>query len=143
MRQIPDGRDAYVARTLDPVKRERLRRIMDYGLAAPDAMDAARRYDTFVGAMDGALALSDYLAGNSFTLADAAAVPYINRADMLGLAGLWENRRPRVADWFARMRQRPIFDSAITAYLDDDARQRFDVPRDKVWAECMSILPFI
>jgi glutathione S-transferase len=82
MRQIPDGRDAYVARTLDPVKRERLRRIMDYGLAAPDAMDAARRYDTFVGAMDGALALSDYLAGNSFTLADAAAIPYINRADM-------------------------------------------------------------
>ena len=48
MRQSPDGRDAYVARTLDPIKRERLQKIMDIGLAAPDAMDAARRFDIFV-----------------------------------------------------------------------------------------------
>ena len=89
MRQSPDGRDAYVARALDPVKRDRLQQIMDIGLAAPDAMDAARRFDTFVGVMDSALAQSDYLVGSSFTLADAAAIPYVNRADMLGLAGLW------------------------------------------------------
>ena len=142
MRQSPDGRDAYVARALDPVKRERLQQIMDIGLAAPDAMDAARRFDTFVGVMESALAQSDYLVGSSFTLADAAAIPYVNRADMLGLAGLWEDRRPRVTDWYARMWQRPIFKSAITAYWDDDARQRFDVPRDEVWAECRNILPF-
>ncbi|MGA7487213.1 MAG: glutathione S-transferase family protein [Xanthobacteraceae bacterium] len=140
MRQTPDGRGAYVARVLDPAKRERLQRIMDSGLAAPDAADAARRYDTFVGAMDGALAQSDYLAGNSFTLADAAAIPYINRADMLGLAGLWEDRRRRIADWYARMRQRPVFNSAVTAFFDDDARQRFDLPRDEIWAECANIL---
>jgi glutathione S-transferase len=140
MRQSPDGRDAYVARTLDPVKRERLQKIMDIGLAAPDAMDAARRFDTFVGVMDNALAQSDYLVGSTFTLADVAAIPYVNRADMLGLAGLLENRRPRVADWYARMRERPIFNSAITAYWDDDARQRFDVPRDEVWADCSNFL---
>ena len=142
MHQTQDGRDAYVARTLDPIKRERLQRIMDNGLAAPDAMDAARRYNTFVGAMESALTQSDYLVSNSFTLADVAAIPYINRADMLGLAGLWENRRARVAAWYARMRQRPTFISAITAYWDDDAQQRFDVPRDEVWAECVNILPF-
>jgi glutathione S-transferase len=141
MRQTPDGRDAYVGRTLDRVKRERLHRIMDDGLAAPDATDAARRFDTFAGAMDSALANSEYLVGKSFTLADAAAIPYINRADMLGLAGLWVNRRPRVADWYVRMRQRPSFNSAITAYWDDDARQRFDVPRDEVWTECTKTLP--
>jgi glutathione S-transferase len=101
-----------------------------------------RRYNTFVGAMESALAQSDYLVGNSFTLADVAAIPYINRADMLGLAGLWENRRARVAEWYARMRQRTSFNSAITAYWDDDAQQRFDVPRDEVWAECLNILPF-
>ena len=92
MRQSPDGRDAYVARMLDPAKRERLRRIMDHGLAAPEAMDAARRFDTFIGAMEKALAQSDCLAGSSLTLADLAAIPYINRADMLGLAGLWQDR---------------------------------------------------
>lgn len=140
MRQSPDGRDAYVARMLDPAKRERSRRIMDQGLAAPAAMDAARRFDTFVGAMDAALEQSDFLAGHSLTLADVAAIPYINRADMLGLAGLWQHR-PRVADWYTRMRGRPTFDPAITAYWDDDARQRFDVPRDEVWAEYTNSLP--
>ena len=33
-----------------------------------------------------------------------------------------------------------VYHSAITAYWDDDARQRFDVPRDKVWAECRNLL---
>jgi len=75
-------------------------------------------------------------------LADAAAIPYVNRADMLGLSGLWQNRRPRVADWYERMRRRPTFDPAITAYWDDDARQRFDVPHAEVWAECERVLQF-
>jgi hypothetical protein len=39
------------------------------------------------------------------------------------------------------MRRRPSFDPAITAWWDDDARQRFTVPRDEVWAECANILP--
>jgi glutathione S-transferase len=140
MRQTPDGRDGYVARVPDPAKRERLRRIMDHGLAADDAADAARRFDTFTGEMEAALARSDHLAGDAFTLADAAAIPYVNRADVLGLAGLWEHRRPRVTDWFKRMQRRPTFASAITAWWDDDARQRFDVPREEVWTECAQIL---
>jgi glutathione S-transferase len=83
MRQTPDGRDAYVSRVLDPAKRARLRRIMDDGISAPEAADAARRFDTFVGAIDRALVNSSYLVGDCFTLADAAAIPYVNRADML------------------------------------------------------------
>jgi glutathione S-transferase len=140
MRQTPDGRDAYVARKLDPVKRERLQAIMAHGLAAPEAADAAQRHDRFIGAMEEALAQSDYLVGETLTLADLAALPYVNRCDVLGLAGLWENRRPHVAAWLTRMRTRPTFASAVTAYWDDDARQRFDVPRNEVWAECAQIL---
>jgi len=140
MRQTPDGRDRYVARTLDPVKRERLQHIMDDGLAAPEAADAARRHDAFIGAMEAALAHSGYLAGDAFTLADIAAIPYVNRCDVLGLTRLWQDRRPRVTDWLARVRGRPTFASAITVWWDDDARQRFDVPRGEVWAECAQIL---
>ena len=140
MRQQPDGRNAYVAKKLDPVKRARLQAIMDDGLAAPDAMEAARRHDSFIGAMEAALSNSDYLVGEAFTLADAAAIPYVNRCNVLGLSRMWEGRRPRVADWYARMRARPIFDRAITAYWDDDARERFDVPQDEVWRECAEVL---
>ena len=140
MRQVPDGREAYVARKLDSAKRDRLRTIMEHGLGSPDGADAAQRHDAFIGRMEEALSASDYLVGDSFTLADAAAIPYVNRCNVLGLSRLWEGRRPRVADWYARMQARPIFNPAITAWWDDDARERFDVPRDEVWRECAAIL---
>ncbi len=140
MRQTPDGRDAYVARVRDPAKRQRLARIMEDGLAAPDAAEAARRHDAFIGRMETALAQASYLGGAAFTLADIAAIPYVNRCGVLGLTRLWQDRRPLVADWLARMRQRPSFASAVTAFWDDDARERFDVLREEVWAECEPIL---
>jgi glutathione S-transferase len=86
------------------------------------------------------LAQSSHLAGPAFTLADIAAIPYINRCDVLGLTRLWTDRRPLVADWIVRMRQRPSFASAITAWWDDDAKQRFDVPREAVWEQCERVL---
>jgi glutathione S-transferase len=140
MRQTPDGRDAYVARVFDPAKRERLARIMKDGLAAPEAAQAARRHASFIGQMETALEKSAYLGGADFMLADIAAIPYINRCDVLGLTPLWQRRRPRVTDWLARVRQRASFAPAVTAWWDDDARQRFDVPRDEVWAQCQRVL---
>ena len=104
-------------------------------------MDAARRFDTFVGVMDSALAQSDYLVGSSFTLADAAAIPYVNRADMLGLAGLWENRRPRVAAGM-HAAAAAIFNPPLPPIGTNDAQQHFDVQREEVWAECKDILSF-
>jgi glutathione S-transferase len=140
MRQTPDGRDAYVARVSDPAKRERLVRIMRDGLAAPETAQAARRHDGFIDQMETALEKSAYLVGADFTLADIAAIPYVNRCDVLGLTPLWHGRRPRVTDWLARVRQRASFTPAITAWWDEDARQRFDVPRDEVWAQCQRVL---
>jgi glutathione S-transferase len=140
MRQKPDGRDAYVARVLDTAKRERLARIMKDGLAAPETVDAAQRHDAFIGQMETALGHSNYIGGSAFSLADIAAIPYVNRCDVLGLTRLWEDSRPRVTDWLTRMRQRPSFASAVTTWWDEDAKQRFDVPRGEVWAECARVL---
>jgi glutathione S-transferase len=140
MRQLPDARDAYVARALDPAKRARLARLMADGLAAPEAADATRRHDAFIAQMETALAQSSHLGGSAFSLADIAAIPYVNRCDVLGLTRLWADRRPRVVDWLARMRRRPSFASAVTAWWDDDAKERFDVPREAVWEECERVL---
>jgi hypothetical protein len=38
------------------------------------------------------------------------------------------------------MRARPAFATAVAAWWDDDAQERFDVPRAEVWAECATIL---
>lgn len=140
MRQNPDGRDAYVGRVRDQAKKDRLARIMQDGLAAPVAADAARRHDAIIAQMETALAKASYLGGADFTLADIAAIPYVNRCDVLGLTRLWQDRRPHVTDWLSRMRQRSSFPSAVTAWWDDDAKERFDVPRAAIWAECEPIL---
>jgi glutathione S-transferase len=52
------------------------------------------------------------LAGDSFSNADCAVIPYILRLELLKLAGLWD-RYPAIADWWARMRVRPSVKGTI------------------------------
>ena len=53
-----------------------------------------------------------FLAGERFSNADCAVIPYILRLELLKLAGMWE-KQPAVADWWARMRARPSVKAAI------------------------------
>ena len=89
--------------------------------------------------MEEALATSPYLAGDRYSLADIAATPYVNRAEMLGMEGMWVGRRPRVTDWLARMRQRPSY-AEITDYLTPEELERFDVPREETWRKVRAVL---
>lgn len=40
-----------------------------------------------------------WLLGDSYTLADIAVLPVVDRIEDLGLDGLWSKRYPRVGDW--------------------------------------------
>jgi glutathione S-transferase len=68
--------------------------------------------------MEMQLCKTEWLACDRYTLADAEITPYVERADRLGLAGLWESR-PRVADWFTRIKARPSF-KGISDYPPTD-----------------------
>jgi glutathione S-transferase len=126
----PAELQAHLERIPDEGYRERQRLSIAHGLAAPHVRQALRHYDRYIGQMEQALSASDYLAGDSYSLADVAATPYVNRAHMLGMAGLWA-ARPHVAAWFDRMRQRPSFDAAVTRWLTDTDRRRFGGPHDE------------
>ena len=54
-------------------------------------------------------------------LADVGITPYVNRLAMLKLERMWADR-PRLADWYARVRARPNFGAAILAYDEDGYR---------------------
>jgi glutathione S-transferase len=74
-------------------------------------------FEKTVAEMETQLGKTTWLASDMYTLADAEITPYIERVDRLGLAGLWESR-PRVADWFARIKARPSYkESRITHRL--------------------------
>ena len=60
------------------------------------------------------------MAGESFSLADIAMTPYANRLDMLDMAPMWEQTRPRVTDWFERIKARPAIKPALLDWCPPD-----------------------
>ena len=62
--------------------------------------------------MDDALQDGPWLLGEMYTLADVIVAPLIDRMDDLGLSDLWADY-PRMADWYARIRDRPAFGKAF------------------------------
>jgi glutathione S-transferase len=124
-KKTPEQREAYFAAMPNAAYRERQRLSVEQGLDAPHVPAAAQAYDKYVGEMEAALAASPYLAGEAYSLADAAATPYVFRLEMLGLDKLWVGKRPRVQEWCARMRERSSFAPAITAWFADTDRARY------------------
>ena len=77
-----------------------------------EAIAAAKERFHFVfGRMDQALAEGPWLAGDSYSLADVAMAPAIDRLEACGLFGLFEEH-DRVLDWVKRVQQRPAFQRA-------------------------------
>jgi glutathione S-transferase len=106
----------------DPIKRERRRDVIEKGLDSQYFKTAVSRLLTLYRDMDDALASHAWLAGDGYTIADAAFTPYIVRLEHLDVIGLLDPT-PRTADWYRRIKARPSFQAAIVqwenaAYLD-------------------------
>ena len=60
--------------------------------------------------------------GSAHSLANAAAPPYVNRLEMLGVRGVWSASCPRVMDWYDRVRGRHSFEVGVARrFTEDDA----------------------
>jgi glutathione S-transferase len=70
--------------------------------------------------MDAALADRPWLAGESYSLADIAAAPVVDRVTQLGFADLWEDL-PGLSAWISRLTARP-------AYIEAQPRDEFRMP---------------
>lgn len=123
-------RERRLAAVPDAAKRERQRVAIDFGIEAPHVAPAARSHEKFFGQMEEALSRAPYLAGDEYSLADAAVTPYVFRAEKLGLEKLWQGRRPHVADWYARIKARPSFEKAVTKWLTETDLKRYAAKED-------------
>lgn len=106
----------HLARIPDPARRARWQGAIEHGLDFPLFREALAGWHKAIGQMDAALAAHPWLAGPAYSLADAAYTPYVTRLAHLRLASLWA-RRPRVQEWFDRVRARPSYDAAMTKWL--------------------------
>ena len=80
-----------------------------------------------------------WLAGNDFSLADVAAMPYVLRLDLLRLARLWD-RRPRVAAWYARMRERASVRKEMLERMTPEDRAPFDDLQPDPWPRVAALI---
>jgi len=111
----------------DPAKRERRRDVIETGLDSPFFRSAVARLLQLYRDMDAAMVNHVWLAGNQYSIADAAFTPYVVRLEHLDVLGLVDPT-PRVADWYRRIKARPSFEAAIVrwenaGYLDLMKRQ--------------------
>ena len=111
------------------------------GLDAPGAADKIKLYDGYLHKMEDALGRSDWLVGNSFSMADIAMTPYLNRLDALAMDGFWTgDRLPGVARWFARVRERPAFKPALQDWMPPELTAEMKENGRKSWPRIVRLL---
>ena len=113
--------EAYLSRFPDPKRRERKRLDILEGMDSPLFRDAAQRIGKLLADMDGTLGERNWLAADTYSLADAGLTPYLVRLEHLSLSCLWDER-PRLARWYERIKARASFIPAIEAWLKSSER---------------------
>jgi glutathione S-transferase len=112
LKMAPEAWQAEINKT--PLKRraEYKRSVIEHGLDSEFAADALAQHNKLLAWMADSLKASQYLAGEAFSIAECAVIPYILRLELLKLGALWD-RYPAIADWWARLRVRPSVKTAI------------------------------
>jgi glutathione S-transferase len=135
----PDVLDEYINK-LGPAEAPRRRQRLETGLDDADAAAALKVYDKFLADMDAALARRPWLAGDRFSLAEANAIPFVNRLDMLELSGMWKLSRPHLTAWWERIKDRPTFQDAMFKYVPAAVRKLMTEKGGEAWPKVKAIL---
>ncbi|MBL8548709.1 MAG: glutathione S-transferase family protein [Hyphomonadaceae bacterium] len=94
-----------------PEKRAARAVLIEKGLEHPGAPQAVLAYDQFLSDLARQLDQSPWIAGRSFSLAEAALIPYVRRLEDMALAWMWEEAKDRasITRWYAACKARPGF----------------------------------
>ena len=111
-----DRLDRVLKESMNLKSREWLRDAVFLGIEAPVFRAALLRLERMMAEFELRLAASDWLAGDSFSIADVAYMPYMFRLELLQMDCLWF-RRPAVTAWYRRTKERDSF-AAITDWYN-------------------------
>ena len=137
-RLSPHDMEAELAKAPDPKRSEIKRQVVAKGLDAPPVVEALRQQERLLDAIEKATQEAPYIAGQGWSLADAAATPYVWRLDKLKLARMWESR-PGVARWYDRIRARPSFKTAVEDWMTPADHERYAKEPDP-WPKVRELL---
>jgi len=92
-----------------PIRKHFYHRMGPNGFKKEDVQASIDQIGNTCARMSAALAHGPWLIGAQYSLADIIVAPLIDRMADLGMDHIWAEKYPRVADWYARMRERPAF----------------------------------
>jgi glutathione S-transferase len=118
----------------------RKKEIVRQGMAAPRVERTFRLYDSYLQKIEDALRERSWLAADVMSLADIAMVPYVNRLDMLGMSEMWVGKRPRLTDWFERMKSRPSFKPSLLDMCPPDLTRDLKTFGTQSWPDVKRLL---
>ena len=141
LQQPAAQREANIAAIPDAKARAARRSVIEHGVQAPEFAGALARMIDLLDRGEQALADTPWLSGESFGLADAAVCPYVLRLDHFAMSPLLSApARPRLADWYQRVRSRPSFETAVAAWVPDVAAEFFRATGEAVWPEVEALV---
>lgn len=134
--QQPEAvREANINAIPEPARRAARRSVIEHGVQAPEFAAALNAMLDLLNKMDATLEPGSWLSGESFGLADAAALPYVLRLDHLAMTELID-ARSNLLDWYVRVQALPAYESAVTKWLPatlvDMFRSNGEAVRDEV-----------
>jgi glutathione S-transferase len=135
----PEEFEADLAKAPSKSRSDAKRQVVKHGLDAPLVVDALRVHRKLFDHIENATKSEDYIAGDGYSLADAAATPYLYRLEKLRMDRLWENR-PGVTNWFARMKARPSFKAAVEDWLTPAEHERYASFQPDPWPKVGDIM---
>ena len=115
------------------------RDVVARGLDSRFVKDAVEHHERLLTWIDDAMKGAPYLAGDTYSLADVAVIPYILRLELLRLSRMWD-RRPGVASWWERVRQRSSTNTAIFKRMTDADAAPFKNLTPDPWPKVQEML---
>lgn len=93
----------------DEARQRRQKSAIEKGVDNSALCETMRKFDQVIRKMNTTLKQTSWLAGDMFTLADIAMIPYIVRLDVMTLLDIWKADCPRVFDWLTQVQSRPAY----------------------------------
>ncbi len=139
LKMTPEAWRAEINKT--PLKRhaEYKGSVIEHGLDSEFVAEALAHHQKLLSWMADSLKSGPYLAGQSFSNADCAVIPYILRLELLKLSRMWDGY-PAVGEWWARMRARPSVKAAIFDRMTADDAAPFTNLTPDLWPKVQELL---
>jgi len=118
LRKSEEEREKLLRQIPDPNRRARQTRLIEHGLDAPDVEPALKVWVQTFGKIEEQLAQSEWLAGNTYTLAECALLPYIFIMEYLNVEGVF-TQYANLKNWMDRCKARPSFDASVKPYVPE------------------------